>query len=548
MDNKVEDNSLLKYIFLFLAIGTIMIYCISNIFHYKTMLDADMASEAVLTKVIADNGFVQPDTWIASTETRIISAPNIAAVLYRLTGDLSVSMGMACSIMLIILVVLMAIYYGRIGFSSVAGTIAVLVPLVVASNIRQSLSMFALLACYYSPHLIVFFYMLILWETEVDTKTKHYVMEVIGVILAVLMGLQGMRGLLMVYIPLTGTHLVLSLYDTVRNKKICVSYQALYTVLVSIISFICMKMNSIFGESTSRNLRHGTEKLINEVLPDVVSLYTEDKYSSYCILVLAVLSAAGFILLLLKKVFKEDKNKSVVDTSDDNKNADNVTDNNRKTINSNIPEMNIRHRSLLAIPAAFIFIVLAFAYTTIESASRYYIVSIFVIGVGVALIWDNYYLPRRLMHIIRAVIVVAALIVTFTTDINVYTLMIKADNTAESSEQKVIDYVLQNGCEAGYSTFDYSNILSVYGNGDIIIASINSFGDMDGTKWLSDESFYGDYVGTDMTTAYIATKEHIEEMENFIENNNLTEDDYLYKKIGYYYVYILNRNYTSMSE
>ncbi len=536
MDNKVENYSLLKYIFLFLAIGTIMIYCISNIFHYKTMLDADMASEAVLTKVIADNGFVQPDTWIASTETRIISAPNIAAVLYRLTGDLSVSMGMACSIMLITLVVLMAIYYGRIGFSSVAGAIAVLLPLVVASNIRQSLSMFALLACYYSPHLIVFFYMLILWETEVDTKTKHYVMEVIGVILAVLMGLQGMRGLLMVYIPLTGTHLVLSLYDTIRNKKICVSYQALYTVVVSIISFICMKMNSIFGESTSRNLRHGTEKLINEVLPDVASLYTEDKYSSYCILVLAVLAAAGFILLLLKKVFV-----------DNNENTDNVTDANRKTIYSNIPEMNIRHRSLLAIPAAFIFIVLAFAYTTIESASRYYIVSIFVIGVGAALIWDNHYLPRKLMHIIRAVIVVAALVVTFTTDINVYVSMVQSDDTAESSEQKVIDYITQNGCEAGYSTFDYSNILSVYGNGDIIIASINSFEDMDGTKWLSDESFYGDYVGTDMTTAYIATKEHIKEMESFIENNNLTEDDYLYKKIGHYYVYILNQNYTSIS-
>lgn len=85
-----------------LAVGIIMFFvmiCAVNLFHYNYRMNSDIASEALLGKEIWERGQLLPDTWYSSTEARVISTPNLAALFYGMTKDMALSMGLSCCCM-----------------------------------------------------------------------------------------------------------------------------------------------------------------------------------------------------------------------------------------------------------------------------------------------------------------------------------------------------------------------------------------------------------------------------------------------------------------
>lgn len=70
--------------------------CLANIFHYNFRMNADIASEALLGQLIWDSGQWIPESWYSSTEVRIIGTANLSALFYGITGNLGLSMGLAC--------------------------------------------------------------------------------------------------------------------------------------------------------------------------------------------------------------------------------------------------------------------------------------------------------------------------------------------------------------------------------------------------------------------------------------------------------------------
>ena len=99
-------------------IALVFIHIDINVNHYLAQMDADIASDTILTEVLYDNGFVTPDTWVGSTEVCVISAPNLAAFIYPLVGqNMNLSMGIACSIMMLLLLAVMMVYFKQIGFN-----------------------------------------------------------------------------------------------------------------------------------------------------------------------------------------------------------------------------------------------------------------------------------------------------------------------------------------------------------------------------------------------------------------------------------------------
>ncbi len=80
------------------VIYLVFIFC-ANTQHFNYKMNSDIGAEAVLGRLIWDSGEIIPDSWISSTETRIIATPQVAALFYGMTGDMNLSLGLACCVM-----------------------------------------------------------------------------------------------------------------------------------------------------------------------------------------------------------------------------------------------------------------------------------------------------------------------------------------------------------------------------------------------------------------------------------------------------------------
>ena len=60
----------------------ILLIVYTNLCHYNYKMNADIGSEAVLGELIWESKQLLPDTWYPSTEARVISTPNVAALFY----------------------------------------------------------------------------------------------------------------------------------------------------------------------------------------------------------------------------------------------------------------------------------------------------------------------------------------------------------------------------------------------------------------------------------------------------------------------------------
>ena len=103
--NKIQNGK--KYgIILYGILGILFvtylffIFCV-NIQHFNYKMNSDIGAEAVLGRLIWDSGEIIPASWISSTETRIIATPQMAALFYGMTGDMNLSLGLACCVMTI---------------------------------------------------------------------------------------------------------------------------------------------------------------------------------------------------------------------------------------------------------------------------------------------------------------------------------------------------------------------------------------------------------------------------------------------------------------
>ena len=103
--NKIQNGK--KYgIILYGILGILFvtylffIFCV-NIQHFNYKMNSDIGAEAVLGRLIWDSGEIIPASWISSTESRIIATPQMAALFYGMTGDMNLSLGLACCVMTI---------------------------------------------------------------------------------------------------------------------------------------------------------------------------------------------------------------------------------------------------------------------------------------------------------------------------------------------------------------------------------------------------------------------------------------------------------------
>lgn len=128
-----------------------------NLYHYFYGINADIASEGILAKLIWDTKEWIPSTWYVATETRIFNVANIAAVVYGIVKDMDVAVGISCCIVTAGILGSEVFFAKAMEFDKIQTGIFILLSLILPNNFMIA-ELLYLHASYYAPHVIVLFF------------------------------------------------------------------------------------------------------------------------------------------------------------------------------------------------------------------------------------------------------------------------------------------------------------------------------------------------------------------------------------------------------
>ncbi|WP_029233435.1 hypothetical protein [Butyrivibrio sp. VCB2006] len=479
-------------------VALVIIHVDINVNHYLAQMDADIASDTILTQVLYDNGFVTPDTWVGSTEVCVISAPNLAAFIYPLVGqNMNLSMGIACSIMMLLLVAIMMAYFKQIGFKLREVLAALIVVFSLSDYRTENQSMLFLWAAYYASHFITLFIVLIFYDKSLKRNKVSIPIILITCVLAILNGMQGLHACLYCYFPVLGIEILRRIYLFVKKDKSSNWMISIWLFAITAISYITTEVSSSFGMGASRNIRHAGEKFITRVLPDMLGVIYLGDIKALGALV-CIIALVGYVLLVAR--------------------------------------MKEKDLGLWAPVVSFGICMLALTFTTVDSTPRYFITELFIAGFGVALFMRRF--REKLMIVAAALVLFLGIFASK----YYYDSLIIGDRSAESSEYLVGAWMQENGYEYGYSTFDFANFITVDSNNKVKVRAVNSMEELKGCKWLTDTTWYPPVKSAEGETVYIASESKEADLKKFIEENNVNvirrED------VGSFRVYVFDRDYT----
>lgn len=253
-------------------LGFLVMIGITNICHFNYSMNADIASDAVLGKLIWDSREIVPSTWYIAAETRIICMANVAALFYGLTHNLSLSAGLSCCTMTVLIIWSALSFCKALHFQRkeklLFGFLCLMLPVDFAV-----LELTYLFASYYAVHVVILFFTFGVYLAENEEGgALNWKKMMFGLLLALVLGMQGARGILMIYGPLFGMAVIRNLYGIYCGKKMKKPdiILSLWTVALLAVSFLGMLSPLSTGQELSRNIRNGFHKLWAEVIPDML--------------------------------------------------------------------------------------------------------------------------------------------------------------------------------------------------------------------------------------------------------------------------------------
>ena len=187
---------------------------------FNGILDSDMSSELVLSKLLADEGKIVTTNWFYSTEIRILHTQLVFSPLFklfnswhtvRIAGTLILHLMMIAGACLLCKVLDIAKWGPFVSVGLVAPLSIVYLE-------------FTTKGTFYIPYIVISFLGLSLQILFVKTKgVKAYVVFALSVLLGLLSGMGGARQLLVLYLPLSLCCVLSWITDSAINRKISFS-------------------------------------------------------------------------------------------------------------------------------------------------------------------------------------------------------------------------------------------------------------------------------------------------------------------------------------
>lgn len=508
-----------KAIISYIMIGGIILFLLiifqTNLEHYNYVMNSDIGAEAMLAELIAKSGQNIPDSWYPSTETRFITTPNIAALFYGLCNSMNLAMGLACCVMTL-LIVISCYFFGKSIDLGMTGRLWLILMILVMPDNFETLEILYLYACYYSVHVAALFWTLSLYCGLIKKRKVNRVSLCLCMAFSILLGVQGMRGMLVLYGPLFGIEIIRMFYFLYcnRKKEKCDYMATIWVIALVICNFIGSRSPASVGQDFSRNIRNGFVKLCTVVIPDMAHAIGFENTGSIgkgCLCFFLV--AAGYMLISV--LWKMAKRKE-------------------------IEEKEWAYLFLCASPVLTALIV---SFTTVDSSARYYFVLLFAMSLAVILLAEKCARNRNLLKIMAGAVVVCFMLMNVR---NIYLPALKSEDPPKTDAYQVVQYLEENGYTLAYTTFEHANLMTALSNGRVKVASVASVENMDICKWLSCKDWYVPNVPYEIKTAYIITEA---EMGSFSQFYAKHENDLIFlTQIGNYHVYVSDYNFSNLGE
>lgn len=491
--------------------GILLLIFLTNLFHYNYHMNADIASETILGEVIWKSRQLIPDTWYPSTEVRIISVPNMAALFFGMTEDMVLSAGMACCMMTVLILLSILCFSKLAGMKKMSGLLMAFLCLAIPSGFIM-LELLYLFAGYYAIHVVVCFFTLGIYALFIKKRKIAYKLSGGGILSAFLLGLQGVRGILVIYGPLLGVEIIRNIYFIYQKKKRSVSdfCISLWTLSLFAVSYLGTLFPFSVGQEISRNMRKGVSKLFTAVIPDMaraIGFESANLLGKIClgILLLSTVYMLGHILHLMWK-----------------------------------REMESRHWAWLVMCASPLLTALIVAFTTVDSTERYYFMLLFLLPFSAAMVWE------KGGSVVKYMVGVTAILFAVSNIAQMYLPVFQSEEPPLTEEYEVTAFLEEKGLSTAYATFENANTMTVLANGSVRVYPVASMEKMDICKWLASTDWYCPNVPFKQKTAYIVTDAEKDSFAAFLEDKDVILDEA--GRIGRYTIYVSDYNYSNMGE
>ncbi len=504
MRKKETVNIILCVMAAVLTAWIILIFADANINHYTAHMDSDVAGETLLAKVCWENGGMQPDSWFMSSGREIFAAARLAPFIYPLVGgNLNLSMGIACVIMVLALVGCMLFFNHEIGLSLKESLIMLIISLTLAKPAGSIHKMLYLYGVMYLGLYITLFFAMAVYARSLRIK-KLSRLFVVAFLLAVINGLQGMHASVFIFMPLLGTEMLRRLVLLIQKKKDETGFLSMGVAVLAVTALAAaMFLGTHMGSGVSRNVRHAPEKFLNEVGPSLIKVCDIGRLPLF-VTALVILGIIGTVMTL--KHFNDS------------------------------PQL----WAVLVMPAVIFVVMVSTTFTTFEVAPRYFLSLIFFVAAGLALL-------IRFSES-RISVIVAALVIIFgvSSGIHFHHALIKNESDYIPIYEDMAGWMQDKGYEYGYSNFVHAGPMTVASNEAVKIRQVDSFENLIAMKWLSDATWYPPIKDDHGPTCYVVSKPMLEEFGTFLKNNDpkIIEQ----KDFSGFTIYVLDKDYTLLKQ
>lgn len=287
-----------------LLITGLIVY--TNLFHYCYRMNADIASEAVLARYIWESGEMFPKSWMPSTEYRILSSANLGALFYGVFQNMELAMGCASSILTFSVLGSLYFFVSPFSFRREEKLLFLLLCLTLPNHFMM-LELFYLFDSYYAVHMILLFLTLGVYVRLLGSVRVPIIWLALLVLFSFIIGMQGMRGILVLNVPMFATETARQLWLWYQKSwKKRDGYIAGWCALLLLAGYAGTFAPFSVGQETTRNIRKGFAKLWETVLPQVfeasgfAGIEGVGRIVPVCFLMIAIGVLGGCMFCLLK--------------------------------------------------------------------------------------------------------------------------------------------------------------------------------------------------------------------------------------------------------
>lgn len=492
---------------LIILLGTVFVYI--NLVQYKLGLNADVAAEGLLAKVMWESKEWIPKEWYFGNELRLISTPNFAALFYGITKNICLSMGLSC-VVAGAFVVGGAFYLSKVLDFSVTQKLMLIFLVMMLPNSKAQIELMFIYAGYYAFQIGLYFITLAVYLKLLKKRKIQKATVIIVCFLHFVLGMQGVRGLLMITGPLMAVEIVRRLYLWWMTKEWKDGSNVVtgFVLILNILEYLGGKFPMSVGHPLSRNIRKAPQKLFEVVVPDFLNtlgwndISKIEKYVFMLCLCLMLFLAVRMVVNGIRK---------------------------SKITEDEWIFMNFFVSMLLTMAAL--------TFTTSESSSRYFAVVYFAIAMSLVMLFGKENKFAKLGVFLGIAVLFAG------NCCRMYYPMVTDKSYKDNVYVQVGEYLLQEGYEWAYSDFEKGNTLTVYNDGKIQVSAVSSLANMEVCKCLSSRKWYVPNVPKDSKTAYVVPEYCMEEMEEFLKEH---EDVEFKTQIGIYHIYGSDYNYSKL--